>query len=46
MEMVVSAIAFNCANLVDYLIGGIPKSWQIFLASRSLISLCLGTDEL
>jgi len=25
---------------------GIPKSWQIFRASKSLISLCLGTADL
>jgi hypothetical protein len=29
----------------DYLIGGMPRSLQIFRASRSTISLWRGTDE-
>jgi hypothetical protein len=32
-------------SILFYLIAGIPRSLQIFFARRSLISVCLGTED-
>lgn len=45
LELVGSSNGYDSGDHQCYLMGGMPRSLQIFFANRSLISLCLGTAE-